>query len=95
MKCDLLKANRKMSKSNTNPDEYPMRYIMKVARNFSSSTKKDMMKQLSSKCEIKHSRASSEPASSLQNFQEWKRSELKTKKITGVFATQFIATHLL
>lgn len=52
MKCDLLKANRKMSKLNTNPDEYPMRYIMKVARNFSCSTKKDMIKQLSSKCEI-------------------------------------------
>lgn len=52
MKCDLLKVNRKMSKSNTNPDEYPMRYIMKAARNFSSSAKRDMIMQLSSKCKI-------------------------------------------
>lgn len=36
---DLLEVNRKMSKSNTNPDEYPMRYIMRVERNLSSSTK--------------------------------------------------------
>lgn len=36
---DLLEVNRKMSKSNTNPDEYPMRYIMRVERNLSSNTK--------------------------------------------------------
>lgn len=40
LKCDLLEVNRKMSKSNANLDEYPMRYIMKVVRNLSSSTRK-------------------------------------------------------
>lgn len=46
LKCDLLEVNRKMSKSNNNLDEYPMRYIMKVVRNLSSSTRKRYRKVL-------------------------------------------------
>lgn len=43
MKCDLLRVNTRTSEPSSNPDEYPMRYIMKEARNFSSSIKRDVI----------------------------------------------------
>lgn len=60
-KCNLLKANRKLSKFSSNPDEEPMRSAMKVVRNFSNSTRKCVIKQFSLKWEIQHSTARSEP----------------------------------
>lgn len=58
-----------------------MRLVMKAARNFSNSTRKCVIKQFSSKWEIQHSKARSEPVSSLQNFQEW----IKNKENKWVF----------